>query len=144
MLYFRLAIRALSLTMVVACGGCSTANESNSAPHAEPNSIQSAKPGELVDFLTAEISAGANGAPELRVSGRQPGPNVRVKLSPVTYIVQPDYWRIEVRAVSPPAGSATDLPADFIATLMLDGSVGKQGIEVAGATVTRRLDVARP
>ena len=137
-------IRMLMLPMLILAGGCLGTGDPNSDPNTDPNTPAAVQPGDLVDFLNAEIVAGANGVSELRVSGIQPGANVQVVLAPVTYIMQPEYWRIEVRAAALPAGSPPILLLEYSVTLPLNKSVGTKGIEVAGAARTQKIDVALP
>jgi len=94
----------------------------------------------LVDFETAEVVGGiVNDTSILVVAGQKPYLNMQVMLSPLIYIVQPDYWQIEVVGVLPGIG----LPAfgPYVTHLDLAGVVGKKGIEVVGATKTEKFEV---
>lgn len=94
----------------------------------------------LLDFTDAEILSGiVNDTFFLTVSGKKPYINMDVKLFPLIYIQQPDYWEIEVVGILPPIG----LPAtgDYTVSIALDSIRGKKGIEVVGATGRKRLEV---
>jgi heat shock protein HslJ len=76
----------------------------------------------------------------LTVVGTKPWLDQVVTLEPVTYVRQPEYWAIEVRACHP---SEVGLPATgpYTATRDVSHTLGTQGIEVVGATRSQRIDV---
>jgi hypothetical protein len=97
----------------------------------------------LIDFERAEILTLESFPPQhiLVVSGRTPYWNMKVALSPLTYIQQPEYWGIEV------LGSVGQIAlpspvAPYTVSLPLAGSIGTCGIEVIGATRSERHDIS--
>lgn len=94
----------------------------------------------LIDFEKAEVVGGfVNNTYFLTVSGEKPYINMRVELSPVIYIRQPEYWRIEVVGILP--GSGLPAFAPYSVTIPLDGIIGTKGIEVAGASSSEKIDI---
>jgi hypothetical protein len=96
----------------------------------------------LLDFERVEIFTVDTFPPRhiLVVSGRKPYWNMKVTLSPLTYIRQPEYWGIEVigsvgERVLPSPG------APYTVSLPLT-SIGTCGIEVIGATRSERHDIS--
>jgi hypothetical protein len=94
----------------------------------------------LIDFEKAEIHPGF--VPRtfiLVVYGTKPNLNIEVSLKPLVYIKQPEYWGIEVvgciRGVKLPAA------APYTVTIPLDSLTGTKGIEVIGATGSKKMDV---
>jgi hypothetical protein len=97
----------------------------------------------LIDFERVEILTLESFPPQhiLVVSGRTPYWNMKVALSPLTYIQQPEYWGIEV------LGSVGQIAlpspgAPYTVSLPLAGSIGTCGIEVIGATRSERHDIS--
>jgi hypothetical protein len=101
----------------------------------------------VIDFEKATVTPKPSPATspryELTVTGKTPSMSQRVKLVPVTYIRQPEYWAIQVSACH--VGDVL-LPAEgrFSATLDLTGSLGTQGIEVVGKTRSQKIDLTAP
>ncbi|MFD1538326.1 hypothetical protein [Nonomuraea guangzhouensis] len=94
----------------------------------------------LIDFQEARVIPGI--IPNtfiLVVSGEKPYLNMRVELVPLRYVHRPDYWGIEVTGRLPGIGLPVTTP--YTASLPLDGIIGYQGIEVIGATSSKRIDV---
>jgi hypothetical protein len=94
----------------------------------------------LIDFEEARVVPGI--VPDtfiLIVSGTKPYVNMRVELSPLVYVRQPEYWGIEVVGTLPGIGLPTTAP--YTESLPLDGIRGTRGIEVIGATRSERFDV---
>jgi hypothetical protein len=95
----------------------------------------------LIDFEKAEVRPGiVSGTYILIVRGTKPYLNMKVRLIPLVYIRQPEYWGIEV------TGCLTEgigLPATepYTAILALNDTVGTQGIEVIGATHSETISV---
>nr|AKB95224.1 hypothetical protein [uncultured bacterium] len=76
----------------------------------------------------------------LIVNGKKPYLNMRVRLSPLTYVQQPEYWGIEVlgcvSGILPPTIGTYD------ESLPLDGIRGTVGIEVIWSDGdTEKIDV---
>lgn len=98
-----------------------------------------------LDFEQAQIITLRTFPPQhlLRVSGTKPFANMEVDLAPLQYIRQPEYWGIEVIGCLPGIGLPALAP--YSVSLRLGGTVGTRGIEVLGATRSKRLDLpARP
>jgi hypothetical protein len=96
----------------------------------------------LIDFDHSEILTLESLPPQyvLVVSGRKPYWNMKVTLSPLTYVQQPEYWGIEVLGsvgaiVMPSPG------APYTVSLPLAGLTGTSGIEVIGASRSQRHDI---
>ena len=94
----------------------------------------------LVQFAEAEVRPGfINDTYFLIVSGTQPYLNMKVRLSPLIYVAQPDYWGIEV--IGCLTGIGLPATAPYTVVIPLDGIRGKKGIEVIAANGTKRIDV---
>ena len=94
----------------------------------------------LIDFDEVDVRPGI--VPNtfiLIVTGTKPYMNMKVKLVPLVYIRQPEYWGIEVTGTLPGIG----LPALALYTVSipLDGIRGTKGIEVIGANTKKQIDV---
>jgi hypothetical protein len=94
-----------------------------------------------LDFDQAQVVALRIFPPQflLRVSGTEPYADMDVELVPFVYVRQPDYWGIEVVGSLRTPGLPGAAP--YAASLPLAGSLGTAGIEVVGATRSRRIDV---
>ena len=110
-----------------------TSAKSKAGTHAVPTSIH------LIDFRQARVVRTGVKSYVLVVSGTKPYLNMQVHLSPLIYIVQPDYWGIEVVAVLPSIGIPATSPYEV--HIRLDGIIGKRGIEVIGATRRKKIKV---
>ena len=62
-----------------------------------------------------------------------------VQLMPLIYIQQPEYWGIEVVGCQPGIGLPQTEPYHF--TLDISHVLGKKGVEVIGATKSKKIDV---
>jgi hypothetical protein len=94
----------------------------------------------LIDFEEARVVPGI--VPNtfiLIVSGTQPYLNMKVSLSPLVYIKQPEFWGIEVVGSLPGIGLPATAP--YTVSLPLDGVLGTKGIEVIGANSRKTFDV---
>ncbi len=96
----------------------------------------------LIDFDVAKAVPGiVPGTFILVVSGEKPWENMTVRLVPLVYIRQPEYWGIEV------TGSLTGIglpaTAPYTESLPLDGIMGTRGIEVIGAYKREKIDLPR-
>ena len=94
----------------------------------------------LIDFEKAELHPGFAGGWVLVVQGEAPYRNMDVRLAPRIYIQQPEYWGIEVVGTLP-GGAVPDVTGPYAVALPLEGSMGKNGIEVIGATKSERFDI---
>lgn len=85
-----------------------------------------------IDFEDAEVVR-RQGSYQLVVTGTVPYWNMTVRLTPVTYIRQPEYWEIQVEGC---VSGDVVLPAvrEFTATLDLEGTMGTEGIQVGDET----------
>jgi hypothetical protein len=75
----------------------------------------------------------------LIVSGIKPWVTMQVQLVPLIYIVQPEYWGIEV--VGCQSGIGLPHTAPYTVSLEITHFLGKKGIEVMGATRSEKRDV---
>jgi hypothetical protein len=94
----------------------------------------------LIDFKTVHVVPGF--VPKtffLIVSGEKPWASMTVQLVPRIYIVQPDYWGIEVVACQHGFGIPIQVP--YSVTLDISHTLGKAGIEVIGATRSEKIKV---
>ena len=96
-----------------------------------------------LDFRKAAVAPGATpGSLTLTVSGDKPSDaegGAPVKLQPVTYTVQPEYWKIE--ELWDPTDSIFPVISSFSASLSLDGIRGSKGIEVVGQTKRQKISI---
>ncbi len=96
----------------------------------------------LVDFEWAEVVTLESFPPQflLRVGGTKPYANLRVDLSPLVHIRQPEYWGIEVVGL---LRGGILLPAEvpYEVSLPLSGIMGTRGIEVIGATHSEKIEI---
>ncbi|MFC5824917.1 hypothetical protein [Nonomuraea insulae] len=94
----------------------------------------------LIDFDEARVVPGI--VPNtfiLVVSGTKPYLNMKVRLSPLVYIRQPEFWGIEVVGSLPGVGLPATAP--YTVSIPLDGILGTKGIEVIGATTRKTFEV---
>lgn len=75
----------------------------------------------------------------LQVSGIKPFAKMTVKLMPLVYVRQPEYWEIEVVGGLRGAGIPTKVP--YSVSLPLGGALGSRGIQVLGANRSDTFDV---
>jgi hypothetical protein len=94
----------------------------------------------LIDFESAEVVAGfVNDTYFLIVSGTKPYVNMEVRLSPLVYVRQPEYWEIEVVGSLP--GTGLPQTAPYSEPILLSGITGTKGVEVVGANKREKFDV---
>jgi hypothetical protein len=94
----------------------------------------------LINFDRAEVRPGI--IPKtffLIVSGQKPWLTMTVELVPRIYIVQPDYWGIEV--IGCQRGIGLPMPAPYSVALDISHVIGKYGIEVIGANKKEQIKV---
>jgi hypothetical protein len=94
----------------------------------------------LIDFDRAEVHPGF--LPEtyiLIVSGTKPYVTMEVRLSPLVYVRQPEYWGIEVLGSLP--GMGLPVLAPYTVCLPLSGIIGTIGIEVIGANKKKQIAI---
>jgi hypothetical protein len=93
-----------------------------------------------MNFDTAQVVPGF--IPEtyfLIVTGKKPWASIKVELVPLIYIVQPDYWGIEVIGCQSGFGIPVEVP--YSAVLEITPFMGKLGIEVIGANKSQQIKV---
>lgn len=96
----------------------------------------------LIDFEQAEVVTLESFPPRylLVVRGTKPYLNMRVRLEPLAYIQQPEYWGIEVVG-NLRGGIGLPVVTPYVASISLDGITGTEGVEVIGATRSEKLKV---
>ncbi|WP_380280993.1 hypothetical protein [Kitasatospora purpeofusca] len=98
----------------------------------------------LIDFDEAEAVPGiVPGTFILVVRGEKPYESMTVRLVPLVYVKQPEYWGIEVTG-SLPSGLLPPVTAPYTEALPLDGITGTRGIEVIGAYRRERIGLPGP
>lgn len=115
---------------------------------AEQHSLFSSLPApqscRLMDFESAEVLAETPlGYPALFVHGEKPYEAMTVTLQPLFYVRQPEYWGIEIVGCLP-SGAFPDVTGSYVVILPLVGVTGTRGIEIIGATGSKRIDVTLP
>ncbi len=126
--------RAATATVAVACDADLRAFQSAPAPSFT----------RLLDFDDAAVRTFESFPPQflLLVRGTKPFANMQVRLVPLVYVQQPDFWEIEV--VGSLSGIGLPAQAPYAVSLRLDGVVGKVGIEVVGASRRERFVLLDP
>jgi hypothetical protein len=96
-----------------------------------------------LDFRKAVVSPGEQpGTLVLTVTGDTPRNSLRgaaVKLKPLTYDSQPEYWKIEV--LWDPANATVPIVTPFTVSLAVDQFRGTKGIEVAGQSRSQKISI---
>jgi hypothetical protein len=94
----------------------------------------------LINFTKARIVPGiVNNTWILIVEGTKPCLNMTVRLIPLIYVKQPEYWGIEVTGTVP--GFCLPAVSPYTVSLPLNGITGTKGIEVIGARKRKKIDV---
>jgi hypothetical protein len=93
----------------------------------------------LIDFEDAGIAIGFVSGLFLHVSGTKPYVNMEVRLIPLVYIAQPEYWGIEVVGCLPGVALPADSP--YTVSAQIGGAVGTRGIEVIGAGRSMKFEI---
>ena len=94
----------------------------------------------IINFEHAEVRPGI--IPKtffLIVTGHKPWLTMAVELVPLIYIVQPDYWGIEV--IGCQRGIGLPVQAPYSVALDISHVHGKYGIEVIGANKRQQIKV---
>jgi hypothetical protein len=96
----------------------------------------------LIDFERAQILTLESFAPQfvLRVTGTKPFLNMEVQLVPLVFVQQPEFWGIEVVGRLP-GGIGLPALAPYDVSIPLSGIIGTKGIEVIGASRSKRIRV---
>jgi hypothetical protein len=93
----------------------------------------------LIDYDAFQIVGGvANGTWFLIVEGEKPNQLVDVELRPVTYVVRPDYWEIEVLGCLSP--EASDLRKRYQAKIDITAHLGTRGIALVSRKGAQEID----
>lgn len=94
----------------------------------------------LIDFERAQILTLESFPPQfvLRVTGTKPFLNMEVQLVPLVFIRQPEFWGIEVVGRLP-GGIGLPALAPYDVTIPLSGIMGTRGIEVIGASRSKKI-----
>ncbi|MGH2585772.1 MAG: hypothetical protein ACRDJE_12735 [Dehalococcoidia bacterium] len=95
----------------------------------------------LIAYETAQVINLKTNPPryELHVSGIKPFAKMTVKLMPLIYVRQPEYWGIEV--VGSLRGRTIPAKIPYTVSLPLAGTLGSRGIQVLGANRSDTFDV---
>jgi hypothetical protein len=94
----------------------------------------------LINFDKAQVVPGIVAKTFfLIVTGTKPWFTMTVELHPRIYIIQPDYWGIEV--IGCMHGVLIPIPAPYHVWLDISHVIGKTGIEVIGANKTEKIKV---
>lgn len=96
----------------------------------------------LIDFERAQILTLESFPPQfvLRVTGTKPFLNMEVQLVPLVFVQQPEFWGIEVVGRLP-GGIGLPALAPYDVSIPLSGITGTKGIEVIGASRSKRIKV---
>ena len=93
-----------------------------------------------INFKTAQVVPGfLPNTYFLVVSGTKPCINMYVHLSPLIYVKKPEYWGIEVLGTL--TGPCLTAVAPYHTFIPLAGITGTKGVEVIGATISKKLPV---
>lgn len=94
-----------------------------------------------LDFRKAAVAPGETpGSLVLTVSGDKPRDaqsGATVKLQPMVYKTQPEYWKIEV--LWDPENANVPIVTPFKVSIPLEGIRGTKGIEVVGQTKSQKI-----
>jgi hypothetical protein len=104
------------------------------------NALPKSATSHRIDFTKAEVVRGI--IPNtyfLVVTGMKPWVTMEMKLIPLVYIAQPDYWGIEVIGIQSGIGLPAEAP--YSVTLNISHTRGKEGIEVIGASKKEKIKV---
>lgn len=99
----------------------------------------------LIDFERAQILGLRTFPPQfvLRVTGTKPYLNMEVELVPLVFIQQPEFWGTEVVGRLP-GGIGLPALAPYDVSIALSGITGTKGVEVIGATRSKRIGLPPP
>src|SRR5579871_4329390 len=96
-----------------------------------------------LDFRKAVVAPGETPiCMVLTVSGDKPRDapgGAKVKLEPLKYEAQPEYWKVEV--LWDPANASVPFVTPFKVSIPLDGIRGIKGIEVVGQTRSQKISI---
>lgn len=94
-----------------------------------------------IDFNEANIIHADNDW-LLEVSGHSPFRPEEIRLLPVMYVMQPDYWQVMLVGC-PERGKGAGVPRPYKVRLKLNGTIGHKGIRLLGASPAsyKRIDI---
>lgn len=96
-----------------------------------------------LDFRKAVVAPGETpGSLVLTVSGDKPRDaqgGAKVKLEPLAYKAQPEFWKIEV--LWDTTNAIFPVVTPFTVSIPLDGVRGTKGIEVVGQTKRQKISI---
>lgn len=94
----------------------------------------------LITFDSARVVANQlTGDRTLVVKGYAPYAGATVRLDPLVYFRQPEFWGIQVIGCMPEMGATAMTP--YTASLELTGSTGTLGVEVIGVDRSQRIRI---
>jgi hypothetical protein len=104
------------------------------------NALPQAQSCRLIDFQDVVVVPGfVSKTFILIVSGIKPYVTMKIDLRPLIYIRQPEYWGVEV--VGCQSGIGLPQTAPYSVSFDITSVLGTKGIEVIGATSTKKVDV---
>jgi hypothetical protein len=128
-------LAAAAVAVPVLAGGASAAGTVRPKPTTGP-----AQNCRLIPFDKAEAFKATSGQVTLVVTGVAPTSGTTVKLVPLVYVRQPEYWGIQVIGCTP----AITLPVITPWAVKQDvtGTVGTAGLEVIGSNQSVKITLA--
>jgi hypothetical protein len=121
--------------------GAAPVSSPHAQAHAEVQKLPSPHACRVIDFESATVVPSiVPGTYILIVKGIKPCINMEVRLIPLVYVTQPDYWGIEVVGCVP-NGICLPTIAPYTVSIPLAGITGKKGVEVIGASKRKQLPV---
>ncbi|MDQ1288353.1 MAG: hypothetical protein QG622_1918 [Actinomycetota bacterium] len=139
------AVAGLGLAVAVLVPSPAHAAPSGAAEPAAPT-VPTPSQCRRIDFEKASVTPLVSAAvpPSVRyrltVSGTRSATNVSVKLVPVVYDQQPEYWGIQVTGCS--SGIGLTVLTSYTVTYDFTGPRGTCGVEVIGTTKRQQFDLA--
>ncbi len=95
-----------------------------------------------VSFEKVNVVPGiVTGSYVLIVEGKKPCLNMEVRLIPVIYVTQPEYWIIEVVGCVAEGICLTGI-GEYNVAFDLGGNIGTEGIEVVGADSSKKIRIS--
>jgi hypothetical protein len=124
------------------CNGTSRAPVLDEAQLADHRALPPPTSFRLIAYDKAEVLTLESYPPQyvLQVSGVKFSPSMTVKLMPLVYVRQPEYWEIEV--VGGLSGAAIPVKTPYTVSLPLGGTLGSRGIQVIGANRSDTFDLS--
>jgi hypothetical protein len=134
------AVAAAALVQPVLAGGASAARPVPPTHPTRPTKpTEPAQVCQLISFDKAEVVQSPSGQVTLYVAGLAPSSGVTVKLVPLVYIRQPEYWGIQVIGCS--SGTNLTVLTPYVAKADVTSTLGTEGIEVIGTNQSVQIPV---